>query len=110
MPYLQAYQGTRGKWNNNDYYQLGYTYYKLNDFENAVATFNKIIDGENKTAQNAYYHLGQSYIKLNRSEDALNAFKKASEIALDDEITKDALYNYAKLSYENGTRMKVFQP
>ncbi|PRP67234.1 tetratricopeptide repeat protein [Nonlabens agnitus] len=102
LPYLQAYEGTRGKWNNNDYYQLGYTYYKLNDFENAVATFNKIIDGENKTAQNAYYHLGQSYIKLNRSEDALNAFKKASEIALDEEITKDAMYNYAKLSYENG--------
>lgn len=102
LPYLQAYEGTRGKWNNNDYYQLGYTYYKLNDFENAVATFNKIIDGENKTAQNAYYHLGQSYIKLDRSEDALNAFKKASEIALDDQITQDALYNYAKLSYENG--------
>jgi tetratricopeptide (TPR) repeat protein len=102
LPYLQKYRGTRGKWNNNDYYQLGYTYYKLQDYENAVATFNKIIDGENKTAQNAYYHLGQSYIKLNRSEDALNAFKKASEIALDVEITQDALYNYAKLSYENG--------
>ena len=102
LPYLQKYQGTRGKWNNNDYYQLGYTYYKLGDFDNAVETFNKIIDGENTTAQNAYYHLGQSYIKLNRGEDALNAFKKASEIALDEQITQDAMYNYAKLSYENG--------
>lgn len=102
LPYLQKYQGTRGKWNNNDYYQLGYTYYKLGDYEKAVETFNKIIDGENKTAQNAYYHLGQSYIKLNRGEDALNAFKKASEIALDEQITQDAMYNYAKLSYENG--------
>ncbi|AZQ43687.1 tetratricopeptide repeat protein [Nonlabens ponticola] len=102
LPYLQEYRGTRGKWNNNDYYQLGYTYYKLDDFENAVATFNKIIDGENATAQNAYYHLGQSYIKLDRSEDALNAFKRASELDYDDQITEDALYNYAKLSYENG--------
>jgi tetratricopeptide (TPR) repeat protein len=65
LPYLQKYQGTRGRWNNN-YYQLGYTYYKLGDFTNAVETFNKIIDGENKTAQNAYYHLGLSYIKLDR--------------------------------------------
>ncbi len=102
LPYLQAYEGTRGKWNNNDYYQLGYAYYKLEDYENAVATFNKIIDGDNKTAQNAYYHLGQSYIKLDRKEDALNAFKKASEIDLDPVITKDALYNYAKISYEYG--------
>lgn len=102
LPYLQAYEGTRGKWNNNDYYQLGYTYYKLNDYDNAVVTFNKIIDGENKTAQNAYYHLGQSYIRLDRRKDALNAFKKASEIKLDEAITQDAFYNYAKLSYENG--------
>jgi tetratricopeptide (TPR) repeat protein len=102
LPYLQKYQGIRGKWNNNDYYQLGYTYYKLGDFGNAVETFNKIIDGENKTAQNAYYHLGLSYIKIDRGEDALNAFKKASEIVLDEQITQDAMYNYAKLSYENG--------
>jgi tetratricopeptide (TPR) repeat protein len=102
LAYLEKYEGTRGKWNNNDYYQLGYVYYKQNDFEKAIETFNKIIDGENQTAQNAYYHLGQSYIKLGRSEDAINAFKKASEMNLDPKIQEDAAYNYAKLSYENG--------
>ncbi|WP_292901169.1 tetratricopeptide repeat protein [Nonlabens sp.] len=102
LPYLIEYKGVRGRWNNNDYYQLGYAYYKQGDFEKAVETFNKIIDGVNATAQNAYYHLGQSYIKLNRNEDALNAFKKAHEMGLDDQISKDAAYNYAKLSYENG--------
>jgi TolA-binding protein len=102
LPYLEQYEGTRGKWNNNDYYQLGYTYYKQNDYEKAIETFNKIVDGENQTAQNAYYHLGQSYIKLDRNEDAINAFKKASEMELDAKIKEDASYNYAKLSYENG--------
>ncbi|PZX43264.1 tetratricopeptide repeat protein [Nonlabens dokdonensis] len=102
LPYLQEYEGTRGKWNNNDYYQLGYAYYKQGNFEKAIETFNKIIDGANATAQNAYYHLGQSYIKLDRNEDALNAFKKASEMDLDAQISEDASYNYAKLSYENG--------
>ncbi|MEO9954230.1 tetratricopeptide repeat protein [Nonlabens sp.] len=102
LPYLEKYEGVRGKWNNNDFYQLGYAYYKQGNFEKAVETFNKIIDGENATAQNAYYHLGQSYIKLDRNEDALNAFKKASEMDLDAQIAQDASYNYAKLSYENG--------
>jgi tetratricopeptide (TPR) repeat protein len=102
LPYLEEYKGTRGKWNNNDFYQLGYAYYKQGNFEKAVETFNKIIDGVNATAQNAYYHLGQSYIKLDRNEDALNAFKKASEMDLDAQISQDASYNYAKLSYENG--------
>jgi len=33
IPYLKAYEGKRGKWTNTDYYQLGYAYYKQNDFE-----------------------------------------------------------------------------
>ncbi|MGJ8685265.1 MAG: tetratricopeptide repeat protein [Nonlabens sp.] len=102
LPYLQEYKGVRGRWNNNDYYQLGYTYYKQGNFEKAIETFNKIVDGENKTAQNAYYHLAQSYIKLGKSEDALNAFKKASEMDFDAQIQEDATYNYAKISYEYG--------
>lgn len=102
LPFLLQYNGVNGKLNNNDYYQIGYAYYKQGDYEKAVETFNKIVDGENQTAQNAYYHLGQSYIKLNRSADALNAFKKASEMDYDATIQQDATYNYAKLSYENG--------
>lgn len=102
LPYLLEYDGISGKLNNNDYYQLGYAYYKQADYEKAIETFNKIVDGENQTAQNAYYHLGQSYIKRNRSADALNAFKKASELDYDATIKEDATYNYAKLSYENG--------
>jgi tetratricopeptide (TPR) repeat protein len=102
LPYLLEYDGISGKLNNNDYYQLGYAYYKQADYEKAVETFNKIVDGENQTAQNAYYHLGQSYIKRNRSADALNAFKKACEQDYDATIKEDATYNYAKLSYENG--------
>ncbi len=28
IPYLTAYKGKNGKWNNTDYYLLGYAYYK----------------------------------------------------------------------------------
>jgi tetratricopeptide (TPR) repeat protein len=43
LPYLKEYKGKKGKWNNTDFYQLGYTYYKQNDFENAISQFNKIM-------------------------------------------------------------------
>mgnify|MGYP000191281666 CR=1 FL=1 len=43
ISYLRVYRGKKGKWNNTDYYQLGYAYFKQNDFENAVNNFNKII-------------------------------------------------------------------
>jgi TolA-binding protein len=102
IPFLKAYQGTRGKWNNVDYYQLGYAYYKQNDFESAISEFNKIIGGDNSVAQNAYYHLGESYINLGKKQEALNAFRNASQMDYDLKIQEDAWLNYAKISYEIG--------
>jgi len=102
IPYLKEYKGARGKWNNTDYYQLGYAYYKQGDFQNAIGEFNKIVDGKNAVAQNAYYHLAESYIKLDQKQQALNAFKNASEMTFSEEIQEDAWLNYAKLSYEIG--------
>lgn len=102
LPYLKAYKGKKGKWNNTDFYQLGYTYYKQNDFENAISEFNKIVDGRDAVSQNAYYHLGESYIKLDKKTEALNAFKNASEMSFDAKIKEDSWLNYAKLSYEIG--------
>ena len=102
IPYLKAYRGTKGKWNNTDFYQLGYAYYKQGDYESAIAEFNKIISGNDSVAQNAYYHLGESYLKTNKKQQALNAFKNASEMEFDAKIQEDAYLNYAKLSYEIG--------
>ncbi len=102
IPYLKAYKGKRGRWNNTDYYLLGYAYYKQNDFENAISEFNKIIDGDNSVVQNAYYHLGESYINVDKKQEALNAFRNASQMDHDLKIQEDAWLNYAKISYEIG--------
>ena len=102
IPYLVAYKGKKGKWNNTDFYQLGYAYYKQKDYENAISQFNKIIGGKDFVAQNAYYHLGESYLNTNKKQQALNAFKNASEMQFDAAIQEDASLNYAKLSYELG--------
>ena len=102
IPFLNQYKGKKGKWNNTDYYQLGFAYYQQNDFENAITQFNKIIDGNDVVAQNAYYHLGQSYLKTNRKQQALNAFKNSSEMVFDLKIQEDAFLNYSKLSYDIG--------
>jgi len=102
LPYLKEYKGKKGKWSNTDLYLFGYCYYKQNDFENAIAQFNKIIDGNDGVAQNAYYHLGESYLKTDKKQQALNAFKTASEMEFDLKIQEDAYLNYAKLSYDIG--------
>ena len=102
IPYLNGYKGKKGKWSNTDFYQLGYAYHQQKDFENAIAQFNKIIEGNDTVAQNAYYHLGESYLKSDKKQQALNAFKNASEMIFDTNIQEDAYLNYAKLSYEIG--------
>lgn len=102
IPYLKKYKGKRGKWSNTDFYLLGYSYYKQGDFESAIGQFNKIIGGTNSVAQNAYYHLAECYLKLDKKSEALNAFRNASEMDFNEEIEKDALLNYARLSYEVG--------
>jgi tetratricopeptide (TPR) repeat protein len=102
IPYLALYKGKKGKWNNTDFYQLGYGYYMQKDYENAISQFNKIIGGKDFVAQNAYYHLGESYLNLDKKQQALNAFKNASEMEFNAAIQEDASLNYAKLSYEIG--------
>ncbi|NEV93389.1 tetratricopeptide repeat protein [Psychroflexus sp. YR1-1] len=102
IAYLKEYRGDRGKWNNTDYYQLGYAYYQTGDFESAVEEFSKIIDGQDVVAQNAYYHLAKAYLKTDRKTQALNAFKNVSEMNYDEELKTNAFLNYAKLSYEIG--------
>ncbi|AUP78295.1 tetratricopeptide repeat protein [Flavivirga eckloniae] len=102
IPYLKEYKGKKGKWNNTDFYQLGYAHYKQKDYENAISEFNKIVDGNNSISQNAYYHLGESYINLGKKQEALNAFRYASQMNFDLKIQEDAWLNYAKISYEIG--------
>ena len=106
IPYLKAYRGKRGKWNNTDFYQLGYAYYEQNDFKNAINNFNKILDEKNSVSQNAYYHLAECYLNSEKKTEALSAFKAASEMDFDLKIKEDSALNYAKLSYEEGNPFK----
>jgi len=106
IPYLKDYKGKRRKWNNTDYYLLGYAYYKQKDYKNAIANFNKIINGKNAVSQNAYYHLAECYLNSELKTEALNAFRNASQMEYDTDIKKDAWLNYAKLSYEIGNPYK----
>lgn len=107
IPHLEKYRGKRGKFSNTDYYLLGYSHYKMGDYQNAVQQFNKIIGGDNAVAQNAYYHLAECYLKLDQKPEALNAFRNASQMEFSADIQKDAHLNYARLSYEIGN---AYQP
>ena len=106
IPHLLNYKGKKRRWNNTDYYQLGYAYYMQKDYENAMLWFTKIINGNNAVSQNAYYHLAECYLKSDKKQEALNAFRNAKQMNFDALIKKDAWLNYTKLSYEIGNPYK----
>lgn len=98
--YLTLYKEKGGKMRLSDHFQLGYSYYRLNNYPEAIQSFNKISNGNMSLKQNSFYHLGDCYLKTDQKKKAITAFKAASEMDFSESIQEDAYFNYAKLVYE----------
>jgi superkiller protein 3 len=61
------------------YNNLGYTYFCLGKYSEAIAIYNKAIAINPKYAE-AYDNLGVACMNLNKHEEAINAYKRAIEI------------------------------
>lgn len=69
--------------NKNIYYNLGYAYFKLKDYDQAAANFQSYISGpkDDKVRLNdAYLRLGDSYYVSSKYWPAMEAYNKAIEI------------------------------
>ena len=86
--------------NTQDSYQMGYAYFKVGNFAKAASELENLVSDNDVYAQNGSYILGQVFLKMNNRESARNAFLAASRLNFDKQLQEDALYEYAKLSYE----------
>src|SRR5690606_27312564 len=100
VPYLEAYYNTYGPKTREDNYLLGFSYYSTGNFEQAIQKLENASRGKDEMAQNALYHLADSYIQTGDKEQARVAFEAASEFDFNEKIKEDALFSYAKLTYE----------
>jgi tetratricopeptide (TPR) repeat protein len=100
LPYLEKFsEGTKIS-GREDKYQLGFCYYKTGDFDNAIKTLMSIGSGSDQLSQNIWYVLGDCYLKAGDKKRAQLGFAEASRLDFDEKIREDALFNYAKLTYE----------
>jgi TolA-binding protein len=83
-----------------DSYNLAYAYYQTGNFDKAILPFRKATAKKDKRGQSAYYHLAACYLRTDEKQKARMAFEQASEMDFDAEVQEDALFNYAKLTYE----------
>jgi tetratricopeptide (TPR) repeat protein len=100
IPYLETYFETSGAKTREENYILGFCYYHSVKYAEAAPLLEKACVGEDEMTQNAYYHLADCFIKLNDKEKAKTAYNAASEFDFDANIKQDALFSYAKLTYE----------
>ncbi|MEM7035872.1 MAG: tetratricopeptide repeat protein [Bacteroidota bacterium] len=98
--YFEKFEGKRGRMNREGQYRLAYSYYRTGDYANAMKRFDKALKPEDAVAQNSYYFLGHSFLKVEKYDNARTAFKKASELDYDRGLSGEALFQYAKASFE----------
>jgi len=86
--------------NTQDSYQMGYTYYKIGNYPKAATELEKLQQSNDVFSQNGNYILGDVFLKMNNRQNARSAYFAASKLNFDKQLQEDALYEYAKLSYE----------
>ena len=84
-------------------FRIGFCKMKTGDYEGAIDNFqNAVKSDEDQLTQFASYYLAQCYINTQQEKFARNVFLKAYKVNIDREISEDALFNYAKLSFIPG--------
>jgi TolA-binding protein len=86
--------------NTQDSYEMGYTYYKVGNYKKASEELVKLQQLNDIYSENGDYTLGDVFLKMGNKQSARNAYFAASKLAFDKNLQEDALFEYAKLSYE----------
>jgi TolA-binding protein len=92
--------GTSERLSIDDNYKIGYAYYATEDYAKAIPFLQNAVAGNDPMAQNAHYHLGSCYLKTGNKQQARNAFYQAYKIDENQIVAEDAMFHFAKLSYE----------
>ncbi|MEY3727511.1 MAG: hypothetical protein RL098_972 [Bacteroidota bacterium] len=99
LPFLERYhQNARGT--RDDYYELGFAYYKSKQFEKAIKNFDRVTRAKDSLGHIAMYQIGDAYLQLNKLLPARSAFERAAEMNFIPQIQEDALFQFAVLSFK----------
>ena len=101
ISYLEKFVKETRLSDRNDKYELAYSYYQTGSIDKAAKLFNEVAGRSDILTQNAYYMLGSCYLRSGDKRKAQMAFSGAAGMSFDPEVQEEALFNFAKLAYEN---------
>ncbi len=101
IPLLETYfSHTGNRPEREDHYQMGFSYFITGRFQEAIPHLERVTSGNDALAQNAYFHLAYAYVETDQKRFARNAFLQAHQMDFMEDIAGEALFHYAKLSFE----------
>jgi TolA-binding protein len=103
LPYLEQYAAKAKVLEREDKYQLGYCYYKAGNYDKAIKVLSETSAKSDPVSQNIWYVLGDCYLRKGDKKRAQFAFGQASQMDFDNKLKEDALFNFAKLTYETSS-------
>ncbi len=83
-----------------DKFAYGYCLYKEKQFAEAVRQFERVGGKDDELLMVANYCLADCYLQSGDKNGAKAAFSATSRMDFDENMQQDALFNYAKLTYE----------
>jgi tetratricopeptide (TPR) repeat protein len=103
IPYLELYRDKAPRTRTReDDYQLAFAYFKVNRLPEAILAFQKAVGDQDALGQSAWYHLGWCQLQVGNKKFARGAWQIAAKVDFDPMLKEQALFDYAKLSYELG--------
>ncbi len=102
LPHLEYYEANSDKLTVDEFYQLGFTQYKLGNYSKAIPNFKELSLLDSRLGQIANHYLADCYNKTGDRQSARSAFKKVSQMDFEPTLRDEAVINYAKLSAESG--------
>ncbi|MFI3289624.1 MAG: tetratricopeptide repeat protein [Rikenellaceae bacterium] len=99
---IDRYVSVGGEIGREESYIEGFSLHQLGRYQEAIEPLRAVCGADDEMTQNASFHLANCYIRIGDKKEALKAFSLAANSGFNEDITEEALFNYAKLQYELG--------
>lgn len=100
VPYIEQFAQKTTSLTREENYLVGFVYYRDGKFTEATKYLERVATEDDTLSQNAYYHLADCYLKNNDKAKARQAFSIAAKYDFDMDIKEDALFSFAKITFE----------
>ncbi len=107
--WFDSYCSSVDQMTRKDNYFLGIVSYSLGSYPSAIESFRKVVDVRDSLGQSAYFHIANSYLNLKNKHEAMFNYFQASGMSFDDRIREEALFNFAKLSFDVNSDISAFE-